>query len=172
MIECTTQIEYVLVGTLTAGQATPEAIRYVSEYFADSERGTGTPAKKAKVPQATVHRAIVGDTNLLLEMLTGELPDSDLLKMLFKSYEQLSNFVHARYPEIMNMFVERPDLELYGSNADWRKDDLAGIIDIYLVTTANALKMMILSLKLRHLLDGDPLLRPWLIEKSEELFQE
>jgi hypothetical protein len=105
--EYTTHIEFVLPES--DGSQKPEAAKYVCDFFNDSARNKAGEAKRAQVPQGSVHHSIGNALDALVEENDrgAEFPES-ASKLLSSVYRAFSNYVHAKYPEIMDLYGGRP----------------------------------------------------------------
>lgn len=85
-----------------------EAVKLVKEFFADGERGTTADPRKFHVQQARVHDAL-GE---ILDQLADKVGDTQGRKparwAYRHSYAVLSNYVHSRYPECMDLYGGKP----------------------------------------------------------------
>jgi hypothetical protein len=109
MVECTTHIEYVLNAIDDEGVLRSEISKYVEDYFADYARNTSADFKRAQVKQRVVHKDLGETLDGIAEQygpVEGRKPAEAAYTDIYLTY---SNYVHAKYPEVM---------DLYGMNLD------------------------------------------------------
>jgi hypothetical protein len=163
VIECTTHIQYVLAFVDDTGAIDPQATQYIDRFFAEIKRELEKAATKG-VRQEDVHRAIAKQTDgLILEIGASVPPDSKAtVDLLAGSYRTFSNYVHARYPEIMDMYGgDSPAFHLTGMSGTPKDAESREILETYIETVSLAVRAIIIRLRLFDLLEGHPDLDVW-----------
>jgi hypothetical protein len=148
VIECSSQIQFVLVG-IQNGSISPEATQLIFDYFQDTERRT-VPAKGAQIRQKKLHDVIGADLDVFKEAT--EDPRSTTV-MLSDIYFRFSYYVHARYPETMDLYGGRPGQFHLNGMAGTPKDiENIEIIDSQITSASLCLKGMVQGLRLFEVL--------------------
>jgi hypothetical protein len=162
LVECTTHIEFVLDALNDEGELRPEVDKYIRDYFADYARNSSADFKRAQVKQGLVHKHlgetldIIAEQNALVE---GRKPAETAYSNIYLTY---SNYVHAKYPEVMDLHGGDPGrFHLDGMRGTPKDDENFAIIDTFIDTAAIALKLIVSKLRLHHLLESDVPLRIW-----------
>jgi hypothetical protein len=77
-----------------------------------------------------------------------------------------SNYVHAKYPEVMDLYGGRPGrFHLRGMGGTPKDSENLEIIQTFITTASNAFVIMIQSLKLHAIVEADPVLAKWYSER-------
>jgi hypothetical protein len=162
MIECTTHIEFVLDAPDENDVLAPKIDKYVHDFFADFARNSSEDFKRAQVQQSVVNRRL-GAT---LDNFSQEAGDVEQRVPAERTYSDIyltySNYVHAKYPEIMDLYGGVPGrFHLDGMRGTPKDEEALQIIDTFIDTAAIALKLMVSRLHLHPILEGDPELSIW-----------
>lgn len=169
LIECTTQIDYALSGILSEGAQRPAPKRYVEAYFLDSRRGPGELTKKPKIRQEDVHREIASDSDKLIAAMGDDDLEFDMLGRLSRIYATFSNYVHARYPEVMDLYGGRPGrFHLKGMRDSPKDRENLDVLNVYVVTASNCFALMVHSLGMKQLVLADPLTARWFNARHQQ----
>jgi hypothetical protein len=139
VIECTTHIEFVLLAADSAGALTPGPQQeYVKKYFEDFARGAGAIEKQPRVSQKNVHTTIGDWLDERSKEIGIELSGSSAERMR-RIYDTNSNYVHSRYPEVMDMYGGRPGRFHVEGMAGTPKDvENLQMIDAYTTTVVQS----------------------------------
>jgi hypothetical protein len=165
MIECTTHIDFVL-NPIVSEEHRSEVQKYIQAFFADSQRGPSAEIKRAQVPQGLVHASIGRTLDSFGDDTESRAPAAKLLSNVYRVF---SNYVHAKYPEIMDLYGGRPGrFHLRGMSGTPKDAENLEIIRTCIVTAANAILSMVLHLHLRALVDSDPVLADWYRERFKQ----
>lgn len=161
LVECTTHIEYVFdINDAPEHRAAVE--EYVKDFFADSERGAGTEVRKAQVPQKKVHESLGRTLDEIAEALGRSEQRRPAAELYWKIYRVYSNYVHAKYPEIMDMYGGRPGrFHLRGMSGTPKDAENLETLRSCIETATNAMVIMIQSLRLCDLVEADRVLKAW-----------
>ena len=167
LIECTTHIEYVLdLDDFAAHKAAVKA--YVVAFFEDTKRHAAAEIRKAQVPQRQVHETI-GKTLDEIAAIYGDTTDrTPAAKLYWNTYRIYSNYVHAKYPECMDLYGGTPGrFHLRGMSETPKDLENLEQIASSIETASNAFVIMLQQLKLHDLVAGDDVLSGWYKERFE-----
>jgi hypothetical protein len=162
MVECIRHLEYV-VEPYGSGEHKASAERYVQEFFADGRRGAAADPHKFQMQQGKVHDAL----GKVLDQISAELgKDSDGRKpagALYRdTYGVMSNYVHARYPECIDLYGGKPgEFHVRGMSGTPKDAESLEILQSFSTTLAQGFVMMIQGLKLKAIVDADPMIGRW-----------
>ena len=139
-----------------------EVERYVRGFFEDSGREPAAEIKRAQVRQGTVH-ATLGKTLDGIAEQNDDTQDRVPAAVLYSNiYRVYSNYVHAKYPEIMDLYGGTPGrFHLHGMSGTPKDDDNLAVLETFIETASNTFVLMIQGLDLRTLVDGDSILAAW-----------
>jgi hypothetical protein len=162
LIEYTTHIEFVLDGFDIAGVLPPEVEKYVQDYFADFARNSLADFKRAQVSQNTVNKRL-GATLDNIAQRSGYAEQRAPAERTYSDiYLTYSNYVHAKYPEVMDLYDGAPGrFHLDGTRGTSKDGENFAIIDAFIDTASIALQLMVSRLRLHHLLESDAVLARW-----------
>jgi hypothetical protein len=168
LVECTTHIEFVLSGSEENGTLRPEADKYIQAFFADYARGKASDVKRAQVRQGSVH-AVLGKEldSIANETVRGtEYRDVCAAEMYSNVYLAFSNYVHAKYPEIMDLYGGTPGhFHLRGMKGTPKDAENLQTLESFIDSASNTMRLMISYLKLHDLIISDPKLAVWFYSK-------
>lgn len=159
--EFSTHIDFVL-GSKESEEQRSTVDKYIQDFFADSQRDREAEIKRAQVPQGLVH-ASIGRT---LDKIAEDYGDSPArvpaAKLYSNTYRVYSNYVHGKYPEVMDLYGGTPGrFHLRGMSGTPKDDEILAIIQSFLTTGSNALLAIVQGLNLYALVDADPVLEKW-----------
>jgi hypothetical protein len=168
LVECTTHIDFVLDEN-ESEQHRSEVEKYIQAFFADSWRDPATEIKRAQVPQGMVHAAIGRTLDSFVEQhgdTEGRVPAAKLFSNIYRIY---SNYVHAKYPEIMDLYGGRPGrFHLRGMSGTPKDGENLAIIESSIVTASNTIIYMIQRLNLRAVIESDSIVAEWYGERFKQ----
>jgi hypothetical protein len=161
IIECATHIEFVL--DLNDTQKHKKLVKeYVEGFFADSKRGPGAPVKKAQVPQGVVSDTLGQSLDEVAEAVgkgEGRTPAATLYRQVYQTY---SNYVHAKYPECMDLYGSTPGhFHLRGMSNTPKDEENIEQIASQIETACNTFVIMVQQLDLLDLVRQDEVLHVW-----------
>jgi hypothetical protein len=163
--ECSGHIEFV-IEPFNSDDHRAAADGYVKDYFADSKRSPVAEITKAHIKQGEVHAALGETLDDFVERqgdTKGRIPPVVLYS---NSYRIFSNFVHARYPEAVDLFGGRPgEFQLRGMSGTAKDTENLATLQAFLETAAITGVRMIQGLNLRSLVEGDALVARWYAEQ-------
>jgi hypothetical protein len=165
--EFATHIEFVL-DPGDSDEHRSKVKQYVEAFFADTRRDPEAEIKKAQVPQGTVHASLGKTLDKLAEEQAPEDGRVPAAKLYSNIYRIFSNYVHGKYPEIMDCFGGRPGrFHLRGMSGTPKDFENLATLDTFITTASNSLVFIIQGLGLRELLQRDQALARWYLEKVE-----
>ena len=158
--EFTSHIEFVLETGSEDHRAGVD--RYIKAFFADSQRGLGAEIIKAQVPQGLIHAKLGETLDIIAEQFSeteGRVPAAKLYSNVYRVF---SNYVHGKYPEIMDLYGGLPgQFHLRGMSATRKDAENLEQIQTYIETASNTFVIMIKSLNLSGLVETDRDLERW-----------
>jgi hypothetical protein len=161
LIECARHIEYVLE-PYSSEEHREGAQRYLKEFFADNERSPTPDPRKFQVQQGKIHDALGKLLDQIAEQLRevdGRRPAAQLYK---NTYRMMSNYIHARYPECMDLYGGRPgQFHVRGMSGTPKMGEALELLQSFRVALSNCFVMMVHGLNLRKIIDGDPVIASW-----------
>jgi hypothetical protein len=166
MAEFTTLIEFVLD---PEEKDRSNIEKYVQEFFTDSRRGPAAEIKRAQVRQGVVHESLGRKLDDFAKQ-EGETAERSSAEALYSNvYRVFSNYVHGKYPEVMDMYGGTPGhFHLRGMRGTPKDAENLELLNTYILTVANALVAMIQSLDLREVIRADAVVVRWFRERFEE----
>lgn len=130
MIECTTHIEFVL--EIDDSEEHRAAVRkYVDDFFANDHRSPTAEIRRAQIQQGKVHATLGRTLDKIAEEL-GEMESrTPAARVYSNSYRIFSNYVHAKYPECMDLYGGRPgQFHLHGMNGTPKEGENLEILQL------------------------------------------
>jgi hypothetical protein len=164
LIECTTHIEFVLSGSQADGTLKPEADKYVKAFFADYRRGDAADIKKAQVRQGLVHEVLGGELDRIREENDRAVERASVPAAVRYSnvYLEFSNYVHAKYPEVMDLYGGIPGhFHVRGMRGTPKDAENLQTLDAFIDTASTTLRLVVNDLKLHDLVRLDAELGTW-----------
>jgi hypothetical protein len=162
--ECTAQIDFVIAGVDEGGGLAPKQSSLVAAYFSDSVRDASGSAKKLPLRQLEFHEGAGSHTEEMLARIPGfpSLKAGEAAKALSTVYRINSNFVHSRYPEVMEMIDGSPlAIHLRGMRGTSKDEENLDILEVFVSSATNSLRFMLLYMGLVGEVESDPALRDW-----------
>jgi hypothetical protein len=162
LAECTTHIKFVLLARDDTGTLEPKAAKYVQDYFADLTRNSAADIKRAQVSQKTVNERLGTALDSAAQRSGGELANDRPEHLESDVYLTFSNYVHAKYPEIMDLYGGiPPHFHLRGMRGTPKDAENLEIIDDFVTTTSVTFGIMVTRLNLYNLFECDAVLAEW-----------
>jgi hypothetical protein len=159
--EFTTHIEFVLDPNETEKHK-EEVKRYLASFFADTLRERGAAIVKAQIPQGFVHRSLGQTLDTIAEAqgeLEGRTPAATLYSAAYRVY---SNYVHGKYPEIMDLYGGRPGrFHLNGMSGTPKDAEILAQLDSFITTVSNTFVILVNSSEIIALVQSDPITALW-----------
>ncbi len=161
VIECTTHIEFVLDPS-TDVKHKENVAAYLAAYFADFDRDPSAAFEKAPIKQGQVH-ATIGKT---LDYIAAQYENSENRKpaadAYFSVYRSLSNFIHGRYPETVDLYGGIPGtFHLHGMSGTRKDMEMAVTLEPIVGTVSNVFANIVQALNLRKFVEADPVIGAW-----------
>ena len=167
IVEYTTHIEFILAG-LVANELAEEQKKYVEAFFADFKRESHEDFSRPRIRQGQVHKAVGAHTDAMLRKVDSQTyAKVESEKLLSNVYLTHSNYVHGRYPEVMDLFGGDPlHFHLCGMRGTPKDLENVEILETFVVTVSNALRFLIFYMGLREEVLCDPDLAGWYPPKA------
>jgi hypothetical protein len=163
LAEYTTHIEFVLYSIDEFGNLGPEAENYIQAFFADYVRNRAADFKRAQVSQRTVNKKIGQTLNNAKPKDDSEFSGVDAEQLESNVYRTYSNYVHAKYPEVMDLYGGVPErFHMRGMKGTPKDDENIDIIDSIITTASLTFRLMIWKLDLYSVVEADTNLKAWL----------
>ena len=161
VVECTTHLEFV-VDLSRDAEHVERVEKYIKAYFADYDRDPSVPFQKPPIKQGTVN-ATIGKT---LDEIAAQFEEPEGRKpaagAYFSVYRAFSNFIHARYPESIDLYGNRPGyFHTHGMSGTRKDEEMIATLEPIIGTTSNVFAHMVSALKQRGLISGDPVVAAW-----------
>lgn len=167
--EFTTHIEFVLDPN-EAEKHKAEVRRYVEAFFADTLREPGAAIVKALIPQGFVHQSLGQTLDKMAEALDdveGRKPAATLYSATYRTY---SNYVHGKYPEIMDLYGGRPGrFHLEGMSGTPKDIEIGEQLDTFITTVSNTFVLMVDGLAIATLIQNEPITASWYETRFDEV---
>ena len=162
MVECTRHLEYV-IEPYGSEEHKAGAERYVREFFADGQRGATADPHKFQIQQGKVHDALGEVLDRMWAELGEDREERRPAGTLYRdTYGVMSNYVHAKYPECIDLYGGRPgQFHVRGMSGTPKDAETLEILRSFATTLAQGFVMMVQGLKLRAIVDADPVIGNW-----------
>ncbi|MBY0362248.1 MAG: hypothetical protein K2X45_10110 [Phreatobacter sp.] len=168
LIEFTTHIDFVTSHGESA-EDRREIDRYVKSYFADFRRNDASDFKGPKIQQLKVHESIGRRLDETIGRISDLDPDIKSSEKYSSVYRNLSNFVHARYPEAMDMYGGSPGrFHLRGMAVEPKMEEVVEALEAFFVSVSNAMKSIVIRFELRFIISNDTELLAWFSDFAYE----
>jgi hypothetical protein len=162
LVQYTTHIEFVLDARYQPGQLDPAAEKYVQDYFADFARNSAEDFKRAQVKQNTVNKRLGQTLDSFAQQSDDEFKDIPRERLYSDVYLTFSNYVHAKYPEVMDMYGGTlAHFHLRGMKGTPKDAENLEWLDTFVTTASITFRLMVSTLKLHDLVEGDEVLADW-----------
>ena len=162
--ESSTMIEFVIAG-MADGNLLSKQQLYVDAFFADCDRDASGATKKPSLRQSDVHKVAGAHADELVRQFDVDRQFENVNNELLLStvYRLLSNFVHGRYPETMELFGGNPvRLHLRGMRGTPRDEECLEMIETFVETVSLNLKTLIVTLLRQGKFELSPEILSWM----------
>lgn len=161
LIEYTTHIEFVLeVDETEEHQRLVQ--KYIDDFFADEHRSPRAELRYTQIRQKDVHVTLGRTLDKISEESGATESRTQAEQLYFRSYRAFSNYVHAKYPECMDLYGGRPGhFHLHGMRGTPKDGEILEILQTFAVTLGNCFMRMIQGLNLRCFVEADPVIETW-----------
>jgi hypothetical protein len=161
IVECTSHVDYVLAADVSPAGVT----RFIEHYFSDAHRGKTQESKRSILRQGEVHNSVgTALDNFIKEAGRSEEYKGVLTSKLYSTvYLNLSNYVHCKYPETMDLYGGLPGrFHVRGMRGTPKDNENIEILETYFTSVSQCVQLVILHLKLTELMSKDALLSEWM----------
>lgn len=162
--EYKTHIEFISYARDEHGVLTTDAEKHIQDYFADYTRNAAEDFKRPRLRQGAIHKSIGSkmasgvEKSIRADEFRAVVPE----KLLSNIYLTFSNYVHARYPEVMDLYGGIPPrFHLRGMSGTPKDVENLEMLDTYIMSVSLALKLLVQKLDLSGLIEKDVVLRTW-----------
>lgn len=162
--EYKTHIEFVLYARNDDGALTADAEKHVQEYFADYARNSAEDFKRPRLRQDAINKSIGRTMASGVRKIDRSEKFKDVVpeKLLSNIYLNFSNYVHARYPEVMDLFGGSPPrFHLKGMSETPKDIENLDMLDTYITSVSLALKLLVQKMNLNDVVGRDAVLVAW-----------
>lgn len=157
LVECTTHIDFVLSDVSLGDEPSAAALEYVKKYFSDFARSSAADYRKPRVRQQHVHDVVGAGLDA-----TSTDPTVDTEKLLSNVYLTFSSYVHARYPETMDLFGGEPGhFHVRGMLGTSKDRENLECVETLFTTVSQAAARIAQSFRLWSILESEPTLIAW-----------
>jgi hypothetical protein len=157
VVEFTSQIKFVLDGCELGKSPSEQAEQHVQAFFLDYARNSAADFKRPTLRQGQVHQVIGDSLDKFVKASDSALSDFDAKKKYSNVYLTLSNYVHGRYPEAMDMFGGIPPrFHVRGMSGTPKDNENLEILECFLADISQTVRLMILCFGLVDQIKGDP----------------
>jgi hypothetical protein len=161
--ESSSQIRAVMAQITTDGHVGGKIAEFIDAYFEDAHRGESSPpSSQAKLSQKYVNELIGSQ----LDQFSSLSPADPNWKSAAERYWHIdwvfSNYVHGRYPEVMDLYGGTPGrFHLFGMQGTPKDMENIEALDVFITTASRCLMGLVQGLQLRDVLAQDPMLAEW-----------
>ncbi len=170
IVECTSQIDYIIAGFDNDNLKPPQK-KFVDTYFSDFHRNNVDDFQRPRLRQGKVHETVGRSMREQLKGIKGgeKFSEVDASKLMSNVYLTYSNYVHSRYPEVMDMFGGMPvHFHLEGMRDTPKDAENIQQIECHLETVSLALRKMVRKFDMASELCRSPKLMEWFrVQKSD-----
>jgi hypothetical protein len=171
IVECTSYIELIL-HSLRDGQPGPKEQKFLDDFFADFLRNETSDFKKPGVRQEDVHKSIDRHVDAIIgkSEFSDRYKDVSLKALLSNVYLTYSNYVHSRYPEIMDLYGGEPaKFHLHGMKGTPKDHENIETLKCFTESVSLTLRQMIQKFELRDNIRQVPGLEDWYLAFRKNL---
>jgi hypothetical protein len=138
---------------------------FVDAYFSDLKRGEVDSFRRPALRQGALHDSIGA---VLDEFIKGsdyseKYRGVNTSKLYSRVYLVLSNYVHCKYPETMDLYGGLPGkFHVRGMSGTPKDDENIELLETYFTSVSQCAQLIILRLKLLTLLSSDSIVSRWM----------
>jgi hypothetical protein len=165
LTECTRHIEYVLDADDGEDHQSNVA-KYLDEFFDDIERNPEAEIKGVLIRERIVNEQL-GKTLDRIAAQYGQAANRiPAAQLLYRSSRAFSFYIHARYPESMDLYGGRPGRwHLRGMSGTPKDRENLAVLDMFTTTASTTFVLMVQGIpELREKVLKKPPLRQWYAE--------
>lgn len=144
IVECKASINFVLADA-DSGSISKLANDHVSKFFADYKRNSPADFQRPHIKQAELHRHAAASLKRATDKLgtSGQFDGFDPAVAYSNIYLNFSNYVHARYPEVMDMYGGIPPMfHMYGMRKTSKDAESIEIISTIIQSVSTTLQLV------------------------------
>ena len=163
--ECTRHIEYVLDPD-DSEQHKANVQKYLREFFEDKDRDPEAEIKGVFIREKVINEQL-GKTLDKIATSRGETEGRvPAAKLFYRSSRAFSFYVHARYPESMDLYGGRPGrFHLHGMRGTPKDRENVETLDMFITTASTTFVIMVQSIpQLQDATLVEPALQRWYAE--------
>lgn len=163
VIECLSYMEFIVAGTRDE-LIRSRVERYSEQYFDDYRRGKRDDYKGKNLSQEKLHKDIESSYLKFFEDhgITRFDESPKPTELLFHVYRNLSSYVHARYPEVMDMWHgENNEFSVRGMSNSAKDFENLEITETYCTSATLTIISFLNAFELGPLIKHDPELMSW-----------
>lgn len=172
IVDCTAQIEFVLAG-LNGDVLAKKQQKVVDNFFDDFRRNGASDYKGSAIRQEDVHAEIsrylegAGVTGS-----EGRFKGVSAKNLMSNVYRNFSNYIHARYPEVMDMFGGRPGhFHMNGMSGTPKDNESLALVTSFTNSVSITLSMMIQKFDMIDTIKNIPELAHWVKDEESKAAQ-
>jgi hypothetical protein len=142
-----------------SGTLSREVTAHIQKYFADYQRNSPADYKRLSLRQGEVHQSVG-------KMYAGGIQDENLepAEVFSSVYLSLSNFVHGRYPETMDLYGGDPlKFQLRGMSGTPKDAENCLMLEVSVESVSMMLRTLTRKLELLEILKKDASLQDWFL---------
>lgn len=159
IIECNSQIEYILSGYKN-GQVGEKQKKHVDAFFADAERVRPPASTGPSIRQKDIHKEVGRTLEPFDPRHDKERSPAELMS---SAYIAFSNYVHARYPEIMDMYGGRPAcFHMNGTSGSPKDSESIEMLADFTNSVSLVLAHMIIAFDMVDVVRSTPEIAHWI----------
>ena len=158
-IEYDSQITFMIASRRKDGSLSPDADAFVSSFFKDANRPGSNEDKKARLVQKRIHNTI----GARLDGIVGRSKNAKTAsEMMTNVYVIFSNYVHAKYPESMDLYGGGPaHFHLKGMSRTPKDMENLEILETLITSASICMAGLAQAFEMRDVLNSDPELATW-----------
>ena len=169
VVEYCSQIDYVASSMDEAQRPIGKAADAIRDFFEDHYESRSSNTKRLKLRQQDVHEHIGNSIDEVLDVKSRDVP---LSKLMSNVYLNLSNYVHGRHVECMDMYGGRPGhFHLFGMSGTPKDRENLEILTTYLTSAENSFMGVMQAFQLFSLFSDNPQVQAWydgILERSRD----
>lgn len=173
IIECNSQIAFILTGMSDQHELTLKQEKLLAEFFDDFRRNQVSNFKGPHLKQQELHQVVGRAMDESLKTLEGGEKFSEIVTetLLSNTYLTFSNYVHSRYPEIMDLYGGIPErFHLRGMQGTPKDYESIDILQSYSEAVSNEIRNMIYKFSMVDKFRSNSSVMEWLVgAKNSEI---
>lgn len=152
-------VEFVLEGGVDLNKRA-DVETYLNDFFLDSDR-LPDELQYPLLKQGDIRRYVGGGLDAQVSSM-GNAPSVQSESLLRKVQNSYSNYVHARYPELMELVGGYPcKVHPNGMSGTPKEDEIFDMVETFIETVSNTIRLIILHRNLEASIKSNPELDHW-----------